>query len=122
MKYDEIMVAGSLDHAVRFTVSTSQAGYIPPATHFASDSTDASLPPMGLRLRMKADYDCSAYSAEVQTICAGFKRYGLIVADNGSDWYVSGVPDSRWNDEALADIANITGNAFEVVYTGEIVN
>jgi len=69
-----------------------------------------------------ADYDCSGYSSEVQTICAGFKRYGLIVADNGSDWYVSGAPDSRWNDEALADLGNIVGDAFEVVYTGDVTN
>jgi hypothetical protein len=122
VKYSEIVEAGSLDHAVRITVSNSQAGYIAPATHYASADGNPNLPPMGLRLRMKADYDCSAYSSEVQTICAGFKRYGLIVADNGSDWYVSGAPDDRWNDEALADIANITGDAFEVVYTGDVVN
>jgi hypothetical protein len=122
VKYEEIVENGSLDHAVRITVSSSQAGYIHPARHYASDDGDPDLPPMGLRLRMKADYDCSGYSTEVQTICAGFKRYGLIVADNGSDWYVSGAPDSRWNDEALADIANIVGDAFEVVYTGDVTN
>ncbi len=122
VKYSEVVEGGSLDHAVRITVSQSQAGYIAPATHFASSDNDPNLPPMGLRLRMKASYDCSAYSTEVQTLCAGFKRYGLIVADNGSDWYVSGAPDSRWNDEALADIANIVGDAFEVVFTGDVVN
>ncbi len=120
VKYDEVMTDGAITHAVRFTVSSSQAGYIDPARHYASDDSSPSLPPMGLRLRMKADYDCSSLSAEAQVLCAGFKKYGLIVADNGSDWYVSGVPDPRWSDENLADIANITGDAFEVVYTGDV--
>ena len=70
---------------------------------------------------MKADYDCSGYSSEIQVICAGLKRYGMIVADNGSNWYVSGAPDSRWDDDALRDIRSITGDAFEVVDTGEPV-
>lgn len=120
VKYDEVMVAGELTHAVRFTVSSSQAGYIDPARHYASNDTDPSRPPMGLRLRMKADFDCSGLSQEVQVLCAGFKKYGLIVADNGSDWYLSGSPDERWNDEALGEVANITGDAFEVVFTGEV--
>lgn len=120
VKYDEVMVDGVVTHAVRFTVSSSQAGYIDPARHYASSDTSPNLPPMGLRLRMKAGYDCTAYTQEVQVLCAGFKKYGLIVADNGSDWYVSGAPDSRWNDEALADVANITGDAFEAVYTGDV--
>jgi hypothetical protein len=120
-RYDEIVTRGELGHALRFTVSQTRRGYIAPASHYASSSTDVNLPPMGLRVRMKASYDCSSYSAEVQVICAGLKRHGMLVADNGSDWYVSGAPDSRWNDEALADIANVTGDAFEVVDTGEPV-
>jgi hypothetical protein len=76
---------------------------------------------MGLRFRMKASYDCSWAAAEVQVICAALKKYGMIVADNGSDWYVSGAPDSRWNDDHLGDLKSITGDAFEVVNTGETI-
>ena len=86
-----------------------------------SSSTDPNFPPMGLRVRMRAAYDCSAYSAEVIVICAALKRYGMFVADNGSNWYVSGAPDSRWSDDNLRDLRSITGAAFEVVETGSII-
>ena len=76
---------------------------------------------MGLRFRMKAAYDCSAYSPEVQVICDALKRYGMLVADNGSNWYLSGAPDPRWNDAHLADLFEIPGDAFEVVDTGDIL-
>jgi hypothetical protein len=75
---------------------------------------------MGLRARMKASYDCSSYSTEAQVVCAGLKKYGMIIADNGSNWYITGAPDSRWNDSALDDLKLITGDAFEVVDTGPI--
>jgi hypothetical protein len=109
-------------HALRFTVESTQRGYIHPATHFASDANDPDLPPMGLRLRMKADWDCSGLSAEVQVLCTAFKTYGLILADNGGDWYVSGGPDPRWDDDALHDLSEIPGSAFEAVYTGDILH
>jgi hypothetical protein len=117
-RYDEVVEQGEILHALRFTVSQSQRAYIHPATHAASDSTDPALPPMGLRVRMKADYDCSGYSNEVQVICTALKRFGMFVADNGSDWYVSGAPDDRWSDENLSDLGQITGDAFEAVDTG----
>jgi hypothetical protein len=120
VRYEEVVDQGALTHAVRFTVSQSQAGFIPPAVHYASSKTDPSLAPMGLRLRMKASYDCSSMSTEAQVICAGLKTYGMIVADNGSDWYLSGAPDPRWNDDALGDLKSIPGDAFEVVYTGDV--
>jgi hypothetical protein len=120
-RYDEIVEKGELTHALRFTVERSQRGYIFPARHFASTITDPTVPPMGLRLRMKASYDCSAYSQEVQVICAGLKKYGMLVADNGSDWFISGAPDPRWSDANLRDLKSVTGDAFEVVYTGEVV-
>lgn len=120
-RYDEIVEKGELRHALRFTVQRTQRAYIFPARHYASTVTDPSAPPMGLRLRMKASYDCSGYSQEVQVICAGLKKYGMIVADNGSDWFVSGAPDPRWSDDNLRDLKNVTGDAFEVVYTGEVV-
>jgi hypothetical protein len=121
-RYDEIVEKGELTHALRFTVERSQRGYIFPARHYASSITDPTTPPMGLRLRMKASYDCSSYSEEVQVICAGLKKYGMLVADNGADWFISGAPDPRWNDDNLRDLKSITGDAFEVVYTGEVVN
>lgn len=120
VRYDEV-AAGHIDHALRFTVSASRRAYIHPATHAASDSSSPSLPPMGLRLRMKAGYDCSGLSAPVQVICAALKKYGMFVADNGSDWYLSGAPDSRWDDDALHDLGRIPGSAFEAVYTGDAI-
>lgn len=120
VRYEEVVEQGAVHHALRFTVSQSQAGYILPAGHYASSSTDPNLPPMGLRLRMKADYDCSGLASEIQVLCTAFKTYGIIVADNGADWFVSGAPNPNWNDDALHDIDGITGDAFEVVYTGDI--
>ena len=100
-----------IDHALRFTVSQTQMAYIHPATHYASDSTNPNDPPMGLRFRMKANYDCSWARSEVQVICAAMKKYGMIVADNGSDWYVSGAPDSRWDDDRIGDLKKVPGYA-----------
>jgi hypothetical protein len=121
VRYDEVVGDGVIRHALRFTVRSTQKGFIHPATHYASSSTDPSLPPMGLRLRMKASYSCASYSAEVQVICAALKKYGMLVADNGSDWYVSGDHDPRWNDDALGDLKRVPGSAFEAIYTGEIL-
>jgi hypothetical protein len=120
-RYDEVVEKKAVLHALRFTVARSQRGYIFPARHYASQNTDPNLPPMGLRVRMKASYDCSSLSSEVQVLCTGLKRFGMIVADNGSNWYVSGAPDSRWNDDHLNDFKGITGDAFEVVDTGETI-
>jgi len=120
-RYDEAVTKGVIDHALRFTVSDSQAAYIAPASHYASNTTNPDAPPMGLRFRMKAGYDCSGYSQEAQVFCTAFKKYGLIVADNGSDWYISGAPDPQWDNEALDDLKQITGDAFEAVYTGDPV-
>jgi hypothetical protein len=120
VRYDEVVEQRRIDHALRFTVRQTQRGYIHPATHFASDSTAPNRPPMGLRLRMKPGYDCSGYSDEVQVICAALKKYGMLVADNGSDWYVSGAHDPRWDDDALGDLKRIPGSAFQAVSTGSI--
>jgi hypothetical protein len=121
VRYDEVVKQGAINHALRFTVQETRRAFIHPATHYASSSTDPDLPPMGLRFRMKAGYDCSQFSQEVQVICAALKRYGMFVADNGSDWFVSGAPDQRWNDDALGDLKQISGDAFEVVDSGEPV-
>ena len=119
VRYDEVVEQSRIDHALRFTVSRTQRAFIHPATHFASSDTNPDLPPMGLRLRMKARYDCSAYSPEVQVICDALQRYGMFVADNCSDWFVSGAHDPRWDDDALGDLKLIPGSAFEVVDTGD---
>jgi hypothetical protein len=120
VRYDEVINEGALRHAVRFTVSRSRRALVPPARHYASSSDASDLPPMGLRLRMKQSYDCSSYSAPARVVCDGLKHYGLMVADNGSDWYLSGAPDPRWDDDAIGDLKRITGDAFEVVDTGPI--
>jgi hypothetical protein len=121
VRYSEVVTDGVIDHALRFTVSRSQRGYIWPARHAAGSTTDASAPPMGLRLRMKPGYDCSGFSGETQVICTALKTYGMFVADNGSNWYLSGAPDPRWDDDALNDVKQIPGDAFEVVDTGDVV-
>jgi hypothetical protein len=121
VRYDEVVEQGVINHALRFTVRETQEGYIHPATHHASDIRTPNRPPMGLRLRMKPGYNCSGYSSEVQVICAALKKYGMFVADNGSDWFISGAHDPRWDDERLGDLKDIPGSAFEAVYTGEIL-
>ena len=119
VRYSEVIEQGVIDHALRFTIAETRRAFIHPATHYASSNTNPGVPPMGLRFRMKAGYNCGGFSHEVQVICAALKKYGMFVADNGSDWYVSGAPDDRWNDDALGDLKQITGDAFEVVNTGE---
>ncbi len=117
VRYDEV-AAGHIDHAVRFTVSKSQAGYILPATHFASSSTSAALPPMGLRLRLKSGFSLAGFHGESLVILQALKTYGMIVADNGSSWYISGAADTRWNDDDLNQLKTVPGAAFEAVDTG----
>jgi hypothetical protein len=114
-RYDEIVGEGVLDHALRFTVGTTQTAHVYPATHDAGDTDDPSYPPMGLRVRLKADFDISGFPPVVQTILTGLKKYGMVVADNGADWYVGGAPDPRWSDEALHALDGVTGADFEVV-------
>ena len=111
---------GKITHALRFTVSRTQAGYISPARHKASSDSNPALPPMGLRLRMKASFDISGYKGQARIIMVALKKYGMIVADNGSDWYISGTPDKRWNDDDLDQLKRVPGSAFEAVETGPI--
>jgi len=120
VRYDEVVEKGEINHALRFTVRRSQRGYILPATHFASRRDDPNLPPMGLRVRLKADYDISAFPKEVQVILKALKKYGMIVADNGGDWYVTGAPSPKWDDEVLSAMKRVKGSDFEAVDTGPI--
>jgi hypothetical protein len=121
VRYPEVH-AGQIDHALRVTVQRTQAGFIHPATHFASSNSDPSLPPMGLRLRLKASYSLAGFHGESLIILRALKRYGLIVADNGSSWYITGAPDPRWNDDDLEQIKQVPGSAFEAVRTGPIMH
>lgn len=120
-RYPEVKT-GAIKHALRVTVPRTQKGYIHPATHFASSSSDASLPPMGLRLRLKADYSLAGFSGQALVILEALKRYGLIVADNGSPWYITGAPNGKWNEASLEQIKSVPGAAFEAVDSGPIVH
>ena len=119
VRYDEV-AAGAIKHAVRFTVPTTQQAFVLPATHWASNKTDPTLPPMGTRLRLKANFDISGFSATNQVILKAFKKYGLILADNGSGIYISGAPDSRWDNDDLSALKNITASSFDVVAQGTV--
>jgi hypothetical protein len=120
VRYDEI-VAGAINHAIRFTAPKTQAGYIFPARHKASSSADPSLPPMGLRVRLKASYDISKLPTQAKIIAAAMKKYGMILADNGSSWFFQGAYSPGWNDDDLNTLKNIPGSAFEAVETGAII-
>ncbi len=115
--YEEVR-SGTIDHAIRVTFERTRRGYVPPATHHASDSCHPHRPPMGLRLRLAASYDTSALTGDARVIATAMKRYGLIVADNGSNWYITGATDRRWNDANLNQLKAIPGEAFEVVAPG----
>jgi hypothetical protein len=119
VRYDEVS-AGRIDHALRFTVNTSRRAYVAPARHFASTRTSANLPPMGMRVRLKASFPIAGYPKQARVILQAMKTYGMIVADNGSDWFVSGAPDKRWNDESLETLKRVPGSAFEVLDMGGI--
>jgi hypothetical protein len=118
-RYDEFK-RGAIDHALRFTVSRTRKGFVYPARHYASDLTDPSLPPMGLRVRLKASFDTRPYPPQARAVLEALKRYGMIVADNGSDWYISGAPDPRWSNDQLHTLGRVTGSNFEVVDTSSL--
>jgi hypothetical protein len=119
VRYDEV-ASGRIDHALRFTVALTRDSYIWPARHAASSSTNPNVPPMGLRLRLKASINISSFPPQDQVILTALKVYGMIVADNGSNWYISGATDSRWNDDVLNQLKTIPGSDFEVVDTSSL--
>lgn len=119
VRYDEVK-AGAIRHALRFTVARTQRAYVFPARHFASRSSDPNLPPMGLRVRLRADFDVSGFPPDVQVILTALQRYGMLLADNGSDWFISGAPDPRWNDSELGTLKRVTGRDLECVDTGKL--
>jgi hypothetical protein len=114
VRYDEV-TAGEIRHALRFTAPRTQRAFVWPARHYASSLTDPKYPPMGQRFRLKASFDISPYPAEVQAILRALKKYGMMISDNGSAWFLSGVPDERWNNDSLARLRGVTGANFEAV-------
>jgi uncharacterized protein (TIGR03437 family) len=114
VRYDEV-AAGEINHAVRFTAPQTRNMYIWPARHYASDLTNANYPPMGQRFRLKGGFDLSKFSPPVQVILQALKKYGMILADNGSSWYLSGTPDDRWDNDVLHQISQLQGSDFEAV-------
>ena len=118
-RWDEVK-RGKIDHALRFTVSETRRKYIYPARHYASDSDDPSLPPMGLRLRLKKGFDITGFPYQARIVLRALKRYGMIVADNGSDWYISGAPNRHWNNDALHTLGSVEGRHFVVVDTSNL--
>ena len=114
VRYDEVS-AGSIAHALRFTASVTQRAFVWPARHFASSNTSQSVPPMGTRLRLKSSVDISGFSPANQVILRALQTYGMILADNGSNLFISGAPDSRWDDDDLGQLRQIVGSNLEVV-------
>ncbi len=113
-RYEEV-AAGAVRHALRFTVPETQRAYVWPARHFASPITDPDYPPMGIRVRLRSDFDISSYSAANQVLLRALKKYGMVLADNGSRWFISGVPDERWDNDNLQELGQVTGSDLEVV-------
>jgi hypothetical protein len=118
-RYEEV-ARGRIEHALRFTVSRSRRAYVWPARHYASSLTDPALPPMGLRLRLKRSYPTAGFPRQARVVLQALKEYGMVVADNGSSWYVSGVPDPRWSNDDLHTLHRVPGSAFEVVDTASL--
>lgn len=121
VRYDEVVELGEIRHALRFTVKKTRRGYVHPATHWASRSKDPNLPPMGMRVRLKASYDISKFPKPVQVILTCLKTYGMLLADNGGDWFLSGAPNPKWDDEAISTIKRVKGRDLEVVRMEKIV-
>ena len=118
-RYDEV-ARGGIDHALRFTAQRTRSAYVYPARHDASPSDDPSLPPMGLRVRLKASVDISGFTRQARIVLQALKTYGMILADNGSPWYVSGAPNAHWSNDDLHTLGRITGADFEVVDTSSL--
>lgn len=121
VRYDEVVEQREIRHALRFTAKTTRRAYVYPARHWASTHTDTKLPPMGLRVRLKAAYDISGFPPAAQVILKALKKYGMLLADNGGSWFITGAPDSRWIDDELGALKRVKGDDLEVVQTENIV-
>ena len=118
-RWDEVS-RGVIDHALRFTAPETRRAYVYPARHYASDSTDPSLPPMGLRVRLKASVNIASFPRQARIVLRALQVYGMILADNGSPWYISGAPNKHWSNDALHTLGRLTGADFEVVNTSSL--
>ena len=118
-RWDEVS-RGVIDHALRFTAARTRRAYVYPARHYASSSSDRSLPPMGLRVRLKASVNIAPFPRQARVVLRALQRYGMILADNGSPWYVSGAPNRHWSNDALHTLGRLTGADFEVVDTSKL--
>jgi hypothetical protein len=121
-RYDEVARAGIIDHALRFTAPRTRGAYVYPARHAASDSSDPGLPPMGLRVRLRRSVSPAGFGPQSRAVLVALKRYGMILADNGSPWYVTGAPNAGWDDDDLHELGRIRGSDFEVVDTRRLRN
>ncbi len=121
VRYDEVVEQKAIRHALRFTVRRTRRAFVTPARHFASRSNSPNLPPMGMRVRLKADFDISPFPPEVRVILTALKTYGMFLADNGSDWFITGTPHPKWDDDTLHTIKRVKGRSFEVVKMGPLV-
>jgi hypothetical protein len=119
-RWDGDASTGAIRHALRFTVARTRKAYVYPARHYASSSTDPSLPPMGLRVRLKSSVDISHLPRQARIVAQAMKTYGMILADNGSNWYVSGAPSSKWSNDQLHALGALHGSDFEVVDTSTL--
>jgi len=120
VRWDEVE-AGEITHALRFSVRRTRRAYVHPARHWASSDPSPTLPPMGMRVRLKAAFDVTGFPPRAQVVLRALKKYGMLVADNGSDWYLSGVADARWNDAEMNTLKAVRGGDFEVVAMGPVV-
>jgi len=121
VRYDEVFEQREIRHALRFTIQHTRRAYVSPARHYAGYTDDPNVPPMGMRVRLKASFDISKFSPSNQVILRALKRYGMFVADNGSNWFLSGAPDPRWSDDDLGMLKTIKGSSFEVVKMGTVI-
>jgi hypothetical protein len=121
VRYEEV-AAGHIDHAIRFTVGHTRRQYVYPARHFASSLRSRKLPPMGLRLRLRSNYPVGHFPRQARIVLKALKRYGMIVADNGTSWYLSGEPNSHWNNDQLHTLGKVKGSNFRVVDTRSLRN
>jgi hypothetical protein len=115
VRYDEVVEQGAINHALRFTCPRTRKAYVAPARHYASSDTSSGLPPMGMRVRLKASFDTTGFSPNVRVVLRAMMKYGMLLADNGSGWFFSGAPDPRWNEDELATFSRVPSSAFEVV-------
>jgi RNA polymerase sigma factor (sigma-70 family) len=120
IRYDEVREQKAIHHALRFTASRIRRACVPPARHFGGEITDANAPPMGMRVRLRADFDVSSFPPDAQVILTALKTYGMFLAEHGKDWYLSGTSDSRWNDADLKTLQRVQGRDFEVVRMGKM--